>query len=151
MDRKKTALIVLSALIAIVSAGIMTGAISFNPMPTLFNEFWSGSIDNTSYTLESWSLDIVDPDTMRIYLNGTAQVSADYVFLVSIMDNTGLEVQNATRTISLTSGKAYNPHAKAISFLGQGPSYITQPYYPKRLSSQFSTLFIDIIVTAGTP
>ena len=104
MNKKKSILVLLASILAIFSAGIMTGAISFNPMPTLFQEYWQGGIDNTSYTLDYWALEILDPDTIMIYLNGTAQVSADYTFLVSIMDNTGFEVQNATRTISLTSG-----------------------------------------------
>lgn len=104
MEKKKTILVLLASILAIFSAGIMTGAIQFSPMPTLFQEFYEGSISNTSYTLESWSLDIVDPDMIRIYLNGTAQASADYNFKVAILDNTGFEVVNANRTIALTSG-----------------------------------------------
>ena len=104
MNRKKATLILVASILALVSAGIMIGAISFNPMPTLFNEFWSGSIENTSYTLDTWRIDIIDPDGLRVYLNGTADVSDDYKFMISILDSSGFEVVNATRTISLTSG-----------------------------------------------
>ena len=104
MNKKKTTLILLASILALISAGIMTGAISFNLMDPIYNEFYSGSIENTSYALESWRISILDPDTLRIYLNGTAEVSADYTFAIFILDSSGFDVVNASRQISLTSG-----------------------------------------------
>jgi len=104
MNRKRNILILVAAIFALFTAGIMSGAISFNPMPDLYQEYWEGSIQNTSYTLHSWTIEILDPDTLRVYLNGTAQDTDDYVFEIAILDAGAWEVCNATRAISLTSG-----------------------------------------------
>lgn len=104
MNRKKTALILLSAFIALFSAAIVTGAISFSPMPDIFQEYFQGTISNTSYSLSGWDLDVESADSLSVWINGTVQVSGDYLFEISIFDGEGFEIVNATRTISLTEG-----------------------------------------------
>jgi len=104
MNRKKTALALLSAFIAILTACVVTGAIQFSPMPSIFMEYFEGSIENTTYALAGWDINIEGADALSVWLNGTCMVSGDYFFNVTILDNSGYEVVSATRTISLTSG-----------------------------------------------
>lgn len=108
MDRKTSIIALLAMSLALVSAGFMTGAIKFTAMPGLYQEYMSGSITDTNYTLHSWDLEVVDADDFSIYLNGTGSFTQDYTFEVMILDAGGSPIVNATRVIGLVAGVPSN-------------------------------------------
>ena len=100
MNKKKSIIALLALLVSLLTAGIMTGAITFNPMNDIFQEYWEGSIEDAGYNLTSWNVEALDPDTLQIVLNGSTSTTAEYTFMISIFNSTGAYITNSTRTIS---------------------------------------------------
>jgi hypothetical protein len=108
MDKRKSVLVLIVGVLAVLSAGVMTGAISFSPMGDVFIEVFQGSVSDANFTLHGWDLDIIDADGIRVLLNGTAGTTDDYTIQVLILDGFGISVANSTRTIAYTSGVPSN-------------------------------------------
>lgn len=100
MNKRKSIIVLLALIVSVLTAGIMTGAISFNPIPDIFQEYWEGSIEDTGYNLTAWTVEALDQDTLQIVLDGSTSTTDDYTFQISLFNSTGEYITNSTRTIA---------------------------------------------------
>lgn len=105
MNKKKTMLGLVTAIIAILGAGIMTGAINLTQMPEPFIHYLRGDISGANMTVTEWNMKMFenDIDVLVVNINCSITETGNYFFNVTVYDSFGMKVESATGNYSFTA------------------------------------------------